>query len=56
MKVLYNIFKNFLKNSEHKKYFLIYLTSVMLCYPIESIILPYLTGNLVNILYEKKRY
>ena len=55
MKVLYNIFKNFLKNSEHKKYFLIYLTSVMLCYPIESIILPYLTGNLVNILYEKKK-
>jgi ABC-type multidrug transport system fused ATPase/permease subunit len=55
MKVLYNIFTNFLKNSEHKKYFLIYLISIILCYPIESIILPYLTGHLVNILYEKKK-
>jgi subfamily B ATP-binding cassette protein MsbA len=55
MKVLYNIFTNFLKNTEHKKYFIIYLISIILCYPIESIILPYLTGNLVNILYEKKK-
>jgi ABC-type multidrug transport system fused ATPase/permease subunit len=55
MKVLHNIFKNFLKNQENKKYFIIYLISIMLCYPIESIVIPFLTGKLVNILYEKKK-
>jgi ATP-binding cassette subfamily B protein len=55
MKVLYNIFKKFLKNPEHKKYFILYLISIILCYPIESIVLPFLTGRLVNILYEKTK-
>ena len=55
MKVLYNIFKNFLKNPEHKKYFILYLISIILCYPIESIVIPFLTGRLVNILYEKTK-
>lgn len=56
MKIIYNMFKNFINDSiNNKKYFLLYVFSILLCYPIESIIIPYLTGNLVDILYNKKK-
>jgi ATP-binding cassette subfamily B protein len=53
--VIYSIFNNFLKEPNTQKYFILYVISIVLCYPIESIILPFLTGRLVNILYEKQK-
>jgi len=53
--IVYSIFKKFLSDPNNKWYFTIYIISIVLCYPIESIILPFLTGRLVNILYEKNK-
>lgn len=53
--VIFSVFKDFLKEKTTQKYFIMYIIAIILCYPIESIILPFLTGRLVNILYEKEK-
>jgi ABC-type multidrug transport system fused ATPase/permease subunit len=54
MKIL-SIFKDFLNDKKTRFYLWIYILGIILSYPLESIIVPNLTGNLINILYEKNK-
>ena len=54
MKILY-IFKDFLNDKKNRFYLCIYILGIFLSYPLESIIVPNLTGNLINTLYEKNK-
>ena len=48
------VIKEFFKNKTHLYYFILYVITVSLSFPLESIVIPILTGKLINKLYTLK--
>ena len=52
MEGIFSIVLKFFENSEHFYYLIVYFITLFFSFPIESLLVPFLTGKLINQLYE----